>query len=268
MMFTLGMTRPHAMRYRAFAAALLALGLAVWPALGVRGADQAAVGQVTALAGQGVVFHAALLEPQDLKIQDGVFLRDRIETREQSVVRVLLGGKATVTVRELSTLTITEDSTRSTVELHGGKLALQVNKAMMQSGDEVRILTPNAIIGIRGSLVVAEVTGDAAAPQSKVTALEASVPILVAPRSSPGKTTPLLPHHAVTVSGPRHAARVGRVQRISVEHARKEAETAEVPSHHPESPQKSERRLSEERSGGAREPRAAGRPLGLAGRRR
>jgi hypothetical protein len=268
MMFTLGMRCAQAVRYRTLAVAVLGLGLALGPAPGVRGADQAAVGQVTALAGQGVIFHAALREPQDLKVQDGVFLRDRIETREQSVVRVLLGGKATVTVRELSTLTITEDPTRSTVELHGGKLALQVNKAMMQPGDEVRILTPNAIIGIRGSLVVAEVTGDAAAPQSKVTALEASLPILVALRSSPGKTTPLLPHHAVTVSGPRHAARVGRVQRISVEHARKEAETADVPSHHPESPQKSEHRLSEERSGSGHEPRAAGRPIGLAGRRR
>ena len=37
-----------------------------------------------------------------------MFLRDRITTGGRSFVRVLLGGKATVTARERSVLTITE----------------------------------------------------------------------------------------------------------------------------------------------------------------
>ena len=37
-------------------------------------------------------------------------MRDHIATAEKSVVRVLLGGKALVTVRELSSLTIKEET--------------------------------------------------------------------------------------------------------------------------------------------------------------
>jgi len=93
---------------------------------------------------------------------------------------VLLGGKATVTVRELSTLTITKDPNAATVELSEGKVALHVNKALMKPGDIIQIQTPNAIVGVGGSLVVTEVTGPPDARQSHVTALEASLPILVA----------------------------------------------------------------------------------------
>ena len=81
MTFTRGMTRSQALRHRSLAVALLGLGLAVWPALGVRGADQPAVGQVTALAGQGVIFHSALREPQDLKVH---FKNDSLKVRLMS----------------------------------------------------------------------------------------------------------------------------------------------------------------------------------------
>jgi hypothetical protein len=226
---------------------LLVLG-PVWSL--VPAAGEPSVGQVTAVAGQGVVFHASAAQGLALNVQDDVFLRDRIETRERSVVRVLLGGKATVTVRELSTLTITEDPRAATVELSEGKVALHVNKALMKPGDIIRIQTPNAIVGVRGSLVVAEVTGPPDARQSHVTALEASLPILVAPRSDPNQTTALRPNQAVTVSGPRHAARVGTVRMISTERARREAETAEMPGHRREAAQP---RWAETRAEHARE---------------
>ena len=58
------------------------------------------------------------------------------------------------------------------------------------------------IIGVRGSLVVVEVEGSVDAPQSHVTAVEASLPILVAPRADPARTTALNPNEAVTVAGP------------------------------------------------------------------
>jgi hypothetical protein len=57
---------------------------------------------------------------------DEVFLQDQIRTAEKSIVRVLLGGKALVTVRELSVLTITEIPGRSTIELTSGKIAVAV----------------------------------------------------------------------------------------------------------------------------------------------
>ncbi len=193
-------------------------------------AAELSAGQVTAVAGQGVVFHASAPQGLPLKVPDPVFLEDRIETRERSAVRVLLGGKATVTVRELSTLLITEDPHRATVELPAGKIALQVNKALMKPGDMVRVQTPNAIVAVRGSLVVIEVTGAPDAPQSRVTALEASLPILVAPRSDPSQTIPLLPSQTVTVRGTRYTAWVGAVRGISKARARRDAEAAEMPS--------------------------------------
>lgn len=213
-----------------FAIAVVSLGvLCASSGRGLAAAEQSA-GQVTAVAGQGVVFHAAAPQGLPLKVPDAVFLEDRIETRERSVVRVLLGGKATVTVRELSTLLITEDLRRATVELPAGKIALHVNKALMRPGEVVRIQTPNAIVAVRGSLVVTEVTGAPDAPQSHVTALEASLPILVAPRSDPSQTTPLLPHQTLTVRGAGPAAWVGPVRAISKERARREAGAAEMPT--------------------------------------
>ena len=80
----------------------LALLLAVWPgaalAQTVGDADRG-VGVVTTLAGTVTVARAALPAPQPLRFKDDVFLRDHIATAEKSVVRVLLGGKALVTVR-------------------------------------------------------------------------------------------------------------------------------------------------------------------------
>src|SRR4030095_16673632 len=93
--------------------------LAFWPARGspqIGGAEPAlaeregggrGVGVITTLSGSATVARAALPAPQPLRFKDDVFLRDRISTAEKSIVRVLLGGKALVTVRELRGLTIT-----------------------------------------------------------------------------------------------------------------------------------------------------------------
>jgi hypothetical protein len=70
------------------------------------GCAQERVGIVTNLEGTATVARLAL--PQPLRFKDGVHLHDRITTGERSIVRVLLGGKATVTARERSVLTITE----------------------------------------------------------------------------------------------------------------------------------------------------------------
>ncbi len=232
------------------AIALVTLGVLSSSSSPVPAAEDLRAGQVTAVAGQGVVFHASARQGLTLKVQDDVFLQDRIETRERSVVRVLLGGKATVTVRELSTLIITEDPRQATVELQGGKIALHVNKARMKPGDVVRIQTPNAIVGVRGSLVVTEVTGAPDALQSHVTALEASLPILVAPRSNPNQTTALLSKQAVTVFGTPDTAWVGDVRTISKERARRAAAAAEIPADRRET---AERRSAQERAGHSRD---------------
>lgn len=187
------------------------------------------VGSVTELSGLALVTHAAVDQSAPLRVQDDVLLLDQIETKEGAVVRVLLGGRATVTVRELSVLTVTEDLRRSIVDLQGGKLALKIAKGTLKPGESVEVHTPNAIVGIRGSLVVVEVKGSADAPQSTFTALEATHPIEVSSRSDPSRVVSLAPNQTVHVSGLKEKTTITPVRTISRNHARLEAKTAETP---------------------------------------
>ena len=60
----------------------------------------------------------------------------------------MLGGKALVTVRELSTLTVTEATGRSVVDLSSGKIAMGVLRQRMRPGEVIEIRTPNAVAGV------------------------------------------------------------------------------------------------------------------------
>ena len=66
---------------------------------------QERVGVVTNIEGFATVARVALPEPKPLHFRDDLFLRDRITTGERSIVRVLLGGKATVTRSRAPTFT-------------------------------------------------------------------------------------------------------------------------------------------------------------------
>jgi hypothetical protein len=87
-----------------------------------------------------------------------VFLQDRVVTGDQSFARLLLGGKAVISIRERSAVTITEVPGRSTVEIESGKIALSVARDRMVPGEVIDIKTPNAVAGVRGTVVVAQVT--------------------------------------------------------------------------------------------------------------
>ncbi|HUF92322.1 MAG TPA: FecR domain-containing protein [Candidatus Limnocylindria bacterium] len=141
------------LKFRRPAVALLVL-IALWPTL-VLGQDRAGV--VTTLEGVATVTRAAIAQPVALKFKDDVFLNDRVVTGDRSLARMLLGGRAVVTVRERSALTISEIPGRSTIELTTGKMALAVAREKMRPGDVIEIRTPNAIAGVRGTVVVAEV---------------------------------------------------------------------------------------------------------------
>lgn len=114
-------------------------------------------GIVTSLEGVAMVSRIALPEGRPLQFKDDVFVRDRITTGDRSLVRVLLGGKATVTARERSVLTITEVPGVSTVHLDEGRISVAVSKGLMKPGEVIQIKTPNAVSAIRGTVVVAEV---------------------------------------------------------------------------------------------------------------
>jgi FecR protein len=138
---------------------------------------QERVGVVTNLEGTATVARLTLPQAQPLRFKDGVYLHDRITTGERSIVRVLLGGKATVTARERSVLTITEVPGTSTIELGAGRISVAVSKGLMKPGEVVEIRTPNAVTAIRGTVVVAEVFPVAGGVQSTITVLRGLVDV-------------------------------------------------------------------------------------------
>jgi hypothetical protein len=159
------------------------------------------VGVVTNLEGTATVARLAQPDPQPLQFKDAVFLRDRITTGERSFVRVLLGGKATVTARERSVLTITEVPGVATVQLGEGRISVAVSKALMKPGDVIEIKTPNAVTAIRGTVVVAEVEPAGTSYRSTITILRGLVDVTrLDPTAGP--------------VGP--AVKVGALQRVSV----------------------------------------------------
>ena len=116
------------------------------------------VGVVTTIQGQATVARTASAAPLPLKFRDSIFEKDRINTGEKSIVKVLMGGRAIVTVRELSVLTITEEVGRTVVNLESGKIAVGVAKQRMKPGETLEVHTPNAVAAVRGTVFVVEVT--------------------------------------------------------------------------------------------------------------
>lgn len=119
-------------------------------------------GVVTTLEGNVTARRVALPAPVALKFKDDVFQQDTVTTGDKSLARMLLGGKAVVTVRERSVLTITETPNRSTIDLDSGKFALAVAREKMRPGEEIQIRTPNAVAGVRGTVVITEVNRQSA----------------------------------------------------------------------------------------------------------
>ena len=93
-------------------------------------------GVVTTLEGNVTVTRISLA-PQPLKFRDDVFVNDKVVTGDQSLARMLLGGKAVVTVRERSALTITETPGKATIDLEAGKIAVAVAWDKMRPGESV-----------------------------------------------------------------------------------------------------------------------------------
>jgi hypothetical protein len=167
-----------------FCAVLLFPGLA--PAQTGQG-----LGVVSTISGQATISRVALPQPVPLQFKDSVFDRDRISTAENSTVRVLMGGKALVTVRELSVLTITEEMNRSTVDLQSGKVALGVLHQKMRPGESIEVRTHNAVAAVRGTVIVVEVVRASAQAGGGSTGLTTNVHVLhgsavVSPINVPG----------------------------------------------------------------------------------
>jgi len=135
-------------------AVLLCAGLPVFA-----GAEsEESAGIVTTVNGNATLTRPAkFAQPVSLRMRDEIFVRDRIHTAPHSLVRVLLGGKALITVRELSVLTVTEEANRVTVDLQSGKVGVAVVKGRMRPGEVIEIRSPNAIASVRGTVFVVDV---------------------------------------------------------------------------------------------------------------
>src|SRR5438552_8509378 len=175
---------------------------------------QERAGVVTTLKGKVTVVRASSSELTPLKFRDAVFVRDRITTGKDSFARVLLGGKAVVTIREFSAVTITEVPGVATVDVGGGRVAVAVARERMRPGDLVEVRTPNAVAGIRGTVIVAEVFD---AQRSVITVLKGVIDVthLEAGRVN-GPAIALSALQQVTVD-----AAVSVPHAISTDHARR-----------------------------------------------
>src|SRR5215470_3368124 len=174
------------------------------------------VGIVTTLQGQATVAHAASSSTLPLKFKDSIFERDRINTAENSIVKVLMGGRAVVTVRELSMLTITEDLGRTTVNLESGKIAVSVAKQKMKPGETLEVHTPNAVAAVRGTVFVVEVARQGAqagggnlAAATQVTSVTGTVEVSAA--NNPANTALLTAFKSINLLG----SSLGQVRTLS-----------------------------------------------------
>jgi hypothetical protein len=116
---------------------------------------------VTALQGTARLTRPTIPTPVDLRFRDGLAVRDVVNTAEKSLVRILFGGKSTVTVRELSRLEVREEAlpggaTLSVHELSAGAILVNVARQLLRPGDEVQIRTPNAVAAVRGTTLSAD----------------------------------------------------------------------------------------------------------------
>lgn len=153
-----------------------------------------AAGIVTQVAGQATLHRVGLTDSLPVKFRDRVFLQDQIHTQERTFVRVLLGGKALVTVRELSVLTITEDLNHATIDIQSGVVGLSVARKRMKPGEFIEIRTPHAIAAVRGTKVLTQVSDF-----TNMSVLEGFVDI--AAIGTPTQTIKLLQLSAVQATG-------------------------------------------------------------------
>lgn len=173
-------------------------------------AQQQPAGVVTAVQGRAQLTRPTVAAPMALRVKDGVVIRDVIDTRENSLTRILFGGRATVTVRELSRFEVREENlpgggVRSTIDLNSGAALVNVARQLMGPRDEVQIRTPNAVAAVRGSAVFAEVIQPALSAFTQLTGsslLQCPLPPGVTPPAPPVcPDVPLGENFTTTASG-------------------------------------------------------------------
>jgi hypothetical protein len=177
-------------------------------------------GVVTAVQGQAELTRGGAPKPTLLRQKDGVMIRDVIDTREKSMARMLFGGKATITLKELSRFEVREETlaggaTRSTVDLSSGALLVNVARELMKPGDEIIIRTNNAVATVRGSMIYAETHE----PGQSAFAQISGEAVLSCPTSATSATVSLTRFTATDVKGSATDCNLGAIRTITEEFA-------------------------------------------------
>ena len=178
-------------------ATLGSLSLALSLGFAVPASPEEKVGVVTTVIGPVTVTRAST-PAEPLKFKDDICLRDRVTTGDAAMTRILMGGKVVVTARERSTLTITEVPGLSTIDLSSGRIAVAVDKTRMKPGERVDIRTPNAIAGVRGTVLIVE-TFQKTSTVTVLTGLVEVVRLNSATGRAVGPVTPVAAQQAVSV---------------------------------------------------------------------
>jgi hypothetical protein len=195
-------------------ATLGSLSLALSLGFAVPASSEDKVGVVTTVVGPVTVTRAST-PAEPLKFKDDIFLRDRVTTGDSAMTRILMGGKVVVTARERSTLTITEVPGLSTIDLSSGRIAVAVDKTRMKPGERVHIRTPNAIAGVRGTVLIVETFQKT----STVTVLTGLVEVVRLDPATGGVVGPVTPVAAQQTVSVRNNVLPPRAQNISRERA-------------------------------------------------
>lgn len=107
--------------------------------------------------------------PQVLKAGDAVYWGDTVESHKEGIARLRLGGRTTVTVRELSCLELRReavaDGMHYVVSLVRGRVRVSVARMLMQPGEQVEVRTRNAVASVRGTDFIVETVERPGRPQ-------------------------------------------------------------------------------------------------------
>lgn len=183
---------------RSTVAILVVLGTAATTSVAV-GQQGGPAGVVTAASGSVTLTRANAVQP--LRFRSGVEWRDIIETQAAAHARLLLLGRTSLTVRELSRLQLTTD----VVRLNSGKLRAVIEPSLMRPGDRFEVETPNAIAAVRGTDLVVDLESLSesvvqSAIQSAIYALNGLV-LVRNPLSATQRVEQIGPFEGVRVSG-------------------------------------------------------------------
>ena len=118
------------------------------------------IGVVIAVNGTAAL-HRGSRPAQAVRFKDKVQWRDVIETSKGASARLLLLGKTSLVVRELSRVELREEAVAGgraqTMAVLSGKVRAIVERSFMAKGEQVEVRSPNAVAAVRGTDFVVEV---------------------------------------------------------------------------------------------------------------